>query len=195
MKIIRSDVSREEVVHFYAAYDCRKKRQGIPDPTCWPSGDPGQLDNMLLQHGLKHGVVAGYKLWWLAELEIADLLDCAIVNVSGFPGQSLALLAQRGAVASWIPPGPTEWFDLLSQGGLFPPDWAMILRPSTLTERPAKWYIEDGSGRALCLLQRILRHSEYWRTAYGYIGIMPDEKSAFFSTRPELLARTKPTGA
>ena len=65
----------------------------------------------------------------------------------------------------------------------------MILRPSVKSEYPAKWYIEDGSGRALCLCRRMLRHAEPWRVAYGYLGVIPDEKSNFMRSHPELAGR------
>ncbi|HLW88420.1 MAG TPA: hypothetical protein VKR57_07980 [Terriglobales bacterium] len=55
-----------------------------------------------------------------------------------------------------------------------------------MSERPAKWYLEDGSGRGLALLQRILRYSEFGRTAWAYIGHEPDERSTFIKSHPEL---------
>jgi len=51
----------------------------------------------------------------------------------------------------------------------------------------AKWYIEDGSGRALALLQRMLIHQELWHTAWAYIGTIPDEDSDFIQKHPDLL--------
>jgi hypothetical protein len=65
-------------------------------------------------------------------------------------------------------------------------DSALIVRPSVRSEEPAKWYIEDGSGRALALLQRILRYGESGRTAWVYLGREPDERSTFIASRPEL---------
>ncbi len=68
-----------------------------------------------------------------------------------------------------------------------PREWALILRPAIATERPAKWYIEDGSGRILALLQRMLIHQEFWRIAWAYIGTIPDDGSHFIQEHPELL--------
>ncbi len=58
------------------------------------------------------------------------------------------------------------------------------MRPVLKSEAPAKWYLEDGSGRALALLQRILRYGEAGRTAWAYLGHEPDERSAFFKLHP-----------
>lgn len=62
----------------------------------------------------------------------------------------------------------------------------MIIRPSVRSEEPAKWYIEDGSGRALALLQRVLRNGEMYRTGWAYVGLEPDIRSSFIASRPEL---------
>jgi hypothetical protein len=62
----------------------------------------------------------------------------------------------------------------------------MIIRPSVKSEAPAKWYIEDGSGRALALLQRVLRNGEMYRTSWSYVGLEPDMRSSFIASRPEL---------
>ena len=34
----------------------------------------------------------------------------------------------------------------------------MILRPAVKAESPAKWYVEDGSGRAVCFFRRLIAH-------------------------------------
>lgn len=147
MNVIRVDVTREEVIKFYVAYDCRKKTDTQPsDLLDWHWHDPKALDAKLAQHNLKKGVVAAYRLWWFIELSAADLLDSAIVGhvFDGQP-QALSLLLARGVIDEWVPQGQPEWLDHLKRGKLFPRDWAMILRPSTVTERPAKWYLEDGT--------------------------------------------------
>ena len=76
---------------------------------------------------------------------------------------------------------------VLSSAHDFPREWALILRSAVASKRPAKWYLEDGSGRALALLRRILTHQEPWRTAWAYLGVIPDERAGFIRTRPELL--------
>ncbi len=194
MKVIRADVTREQVVRFYVAYDRRKNCQPPPaDLANWPWDNPEGLDGKLSDNGLKVGVLAAYKLWWFVELSLEDLLDCAIVNhiFKGQP-QALSLLFTRGVVETWKPIGDKEWYAPLEGGGSFPPAWAMIMRPSVRSEQPAKWYVEDGSGRALCLVRSMLRRAESWRVAYGYLGVVPDGRSSFIQSRPELAACVGP---
>ena len=188
MKTLRAPLDRQEAVRFYVGYDCRKKLRPLPrDLADWNWDDPDDLDARLERHGLKPGAVSAYKLWSFVELCVLDLLHCAIARhvFKGQP-QVLSLLAARGAVETWKPQGLPEWFDSLQAGDAFPQEWAMILRPSTVTEQPAEWYVEDGTGRALCFLQRVLGHAESRRVAYAYLGVVPDESSNFIRSRPEL---------
>ncbi len=189
MKLLRR-CHREEVTRFCVEYDRRKKGQpALSDLDSWAWHDARGLESKLREHDLKPDVLPAYTSWWFIELSVADLLECAIVNHI-FPGhpQQLSLLLLRGLVDSWQPDGTPEWHSPLQQGESFPPEWALLLRPSVKDERPAKWYVDDGSGRALSLLQRILRHSESWRVAFAYLGWLPDEKAAFIQSHPELRA-------
>lgn len=132
-----------------------------------------------------------YLRWWLVQMDLADLLDSAIASdINTFKGhpQCLGQLAARGLINIWQPSSSPEWWEPLSSGTAFPREWALIVRPSTNTERPAKWYIDDGSGRALALLRRMLTHQGTWRCAWAYLGIIPDAQATFMRTRPELLA-------
>jgi hypothetical protein len=193
LKPIRLDVGREEVLRFYVGYDCRKKKIPVPpDLGQWDYRDPRLLDIKLRQHQLKPGVVAAYKVWSFVELATADLLDCAIVK-DVFKNQPQALSRiPTSVLAGWTPNGRPEWFDALKRGDPFPSEWAMIMRPSTVSEHPAKWYIEDGTGRALCLLQRNLTDPGPRRVAYAYVGLVADKQSEFFASRPELLRPPQP---
>lgn len=139
--------------------------------------------------GLKKGVAAAYRTWALATLGISDLLDCAVVNQI-FPGepQALGQLVLRGKLAEWLPKGAPSWWRLLANGSDLDAEAALILRPALKGEAPAKWYLEDGSGRALALVQRILRYGEMSRTAWAYVGGTPDEGSAFIRSHSELRA-------
>jgi len=84
-------VTREEVVRFYAIYDCRKKkRDHDPDLDTWPWSNPDGIDQKLNDHGLKHGVLAAYRIWRQVKFDFADLLECAVVNHI-FPGESQTL--------------------------------------------------------------------------------------------------------
>jgi hypothetical protein len=188
MRVERDDVTREETIRFYAAYDCGKKKRTIPaDINEWPWDDPEALDEKLHGSGLKKGVPAAYRTWKLVEFDVGDILESAIVDQI-FPNepQALGQLVLRGRVAEWLPNGAPEWWREIGNGSELGAESALILRPSVRSEGPAKWYIEDCSGRALAFLQRILRYGEHGRTAWAYLGNQPDERRAFIRSHPEL---------
>jgi hypothetical protein len=187
----RENVTREEVIRFYVRYDWSKKKPKDvepPDMEKWPWNDPNGIDQKLRDNGLKDGVLAAYRKWKLVELSVADLLECAVVD-SIFPRepQALGQLALLGKLAEWLPTGAPEWWRLIGNGSGLDVESALIVRPAIKSEAPAKWYIEDGSGRALALLQRILRYGETGRTARAYLGHEPDELSPFMKDHRELM--------
>jgi hypothetical protein len=190
MRVEREAVTREDVVRFYVAYD-RSRKGGPPlsDLDTWLWGDPGGIDRKLAENDLKDGVMAAYRTWRFVEFGVADLLECAVVN-SIFPGepQALGQLALRGKLAVWLPIGAPGWWPLIRNGSDLDAESALIVRPAVKSEAPAKWYLEDGSGRAIALLQRILRYGEVGRTAWAYLGDDPDDHSAIIKSRPELKA-------
>jgi len=145
------------------------------------------LDRRLEEAGLKKGVLAAYRTWDFVTVGISDLLESAVVN-DIFPGepQALGQLVLRGKLAEWLPKGAPNWWHAVVSGESLGGEAALILRPALKSEAPAKWYAEDGSGRALALVQRILRHGETWRTASAYVGKTPDEYSEFIRLHPEL---------
>jgi hypothetical protein len=187
--VIENAVRRRDVITFYVHYDCHKKQRApITSLDTWPWDSPDGLDECLVSSRLKAGVLPAYRRWWLVELDLADLLECAIVNhILHEHPQALGQLVGRGVLETAVPPGNPEWWEPLSSGREFPREWALILRPAVSSERPAKWYLEDGSGRALALLRRVLVHQEPWRTVWAYLGVVPDERAAFMRTHPELL--------
>jgi len=191
VKIIRTNVSRCEVIEAYAAYDRAKKHlPDISDFACWEWQDASEIDLRLANANLKHGVLSAYKLWWFVELSASDLLSCAIVNhIFADQSQVVSAIVLSGLLPGWSPPDPhPDWYATLEEGGELGPGAPLILRPALRAERPATWYIEDGSGRALCLVRRILRFAEFWRVAYAYVGIVPDHDSPFVSSHRELTA-------
>jgi hypothetical protein len=190
MRVERDNVTREEVIRFYAAYDRRKKGQPpLSDLNAWPWDDPDGIERKLADSRLKVDVLAAYRTWRLVKFSVADLLECAIVNHI-FPRepQALGQLILLGRLAEWLPIGNPEWWQLIGNGSELDVDSALIVRPALKSEGPAKWYLEDGSGRALALLQRILRYGEVGRTAWAYLGQEPDENSAFIKSHLELKA-------
>jgi len=194
MRIERSEVSRRDLIIFYAKYDCQKKSKSLPsDLESWSWDDPDGLDQRLRAAHLKCGVLSGYRSWSLVELCVADLLECAIVNQI-FPRepQALGRLLLRGRLAEWIPDRAADWWHQIGEGTLLGPESAFIIRRALSSEAGAKWYIEDGSGRAITLLQRILRYGEFGRTAWAYIGCEPDERSDFIKQNSELAGPLTP---
>jgi len=184
----RSDVSREGLIRFYVAYDWGKKKQGPPpDMDDWPWSDAHGLDQRLKSHGLKYGVPTAFLTWRLVRFGLMDLLQCAIVDQI-FPTETRALgqIVLRGKLAEWIPSGTPAWWPLIGSGSELAKESALIMRPALPCETPAKWYVEDGSGRALALLQRMLRYGEIDRLAWAYVGLEPDEQSKFIQDHPQL---------
>jgi hypothetical protein len=189
MRIIKERVTRRDVITFYVGYDRQKKGEpAIEDIETWSWDDPEGIDEQLKSNHLKPGVLSAYRMWQLIQVDLIDIMDCAIVNhiFKGHP-QTLGRLVGLGLIESWKPKDNPEWWKPLSSGYDIPQEWALILRPACANERPAKWYIEDGSGRTLALLQRMLIHQEPWHTAWAYIGAIPDEGSRFIQEHPELL--------
>lgn len=59
MKVKRDDVTRQEVIRFYAKYD-QCKKGGLPPPSDmeeWNWDDPRELDRRLKENKLKDGVL------------------------------------------------------------------------------------------------------------------------------------------
>ena len=154
MRIIKERVTRRDVITFYVGYDRRKKRQpAIGDLHTWPWDNPGAIDERLRNNCLKSGVLSAYRMWQLIQLDFIDIMDCAIVDhiFKGHP-QALGRLVGRDLIETWRPQDDPEWWEPLSSGCDMPQEWALILRPAVANEHPARWYIEDGSGRAPALI-------------------------------------------
>jgi hypothetical protein len=194
-------LNRKDVITAYVNYDARKKNNPIPKNLAdWPWSDPNALDFELSRCKLfKHGIITGYKTWQEVQLSRLDLLNCAVVNdmFRDFHSPSehlprvLNKLIHHPVFRQWKPDRPTEWYEWLESGKPFPDDWPLILRPAVRSEAPAKWYIEDGSGRAVCFLRRLCNHPEENGTAVGYLGVEPDFGSKFMQQRfRELLIQT-----
>ena len=189
MEIIRT-CSRRELFTFYLS---REREKGniisINDIDC---NDPHAIDRFFRASRLKEGVIPGYKQWKYVRLFKEDFLQCAIVNHI-FQGQRLlSALCTTKEFHEWKPHKQTAWFDYIEQMtdiAAYPEKWALIIRPALPTEEGARWYVEDGSGRSICFLRRLLRLGKDG-FAYAYIGMEPDEKSEWIHTKmPELLHR------
>jgi hypothetical protein len=181
--------SRRQVIQSYVTYDARKKGRSAPDLDSWQWDNADALDAALRTHEFKPGVLAGYLWWDLILIGRDELLRCAIWNgIDVFRGksQALSILCIDPAFRNWQPKHSTEWFDVIEHGG-YDPTWIFILRPALASESPARWYIEDGTGRGICLLRRLLRNPDDTTTVAAFVGIIPDAASAFIQQHPELL--------
>ena len=191
MNVVEVGISRQRVIETYVRYDAKKKNKPPIDFEHWNWDDANSLDEKLQAAGYKFGVISGYIIWNLVQLSYDDLGECAIVNCifKGLP-QTLGELTNFPAFDNWKPDKPPEWFETLEAGGNFPKEWAMILRPSVACEKPAKWYVEDGSGRAICFFRYLVRQKDQGRSAFGYLGIEIDPSSNFMkNTFGELYRR------
>ncbi len=194
-------LTRKDVITAYVSYDARKNNNPIPKNfSDWPWSDPNALDIELSRHKFKSGIITGYKTWQEVQLSRLDLLDCAVVNhiFSNFHSPSEQLprvlnkLIHHPVFRHWKPNKSTEWYERLESGKPFPDDWPLIIRPAVSSEAPAKFYIEDGSGRAVCFLRRLCNHPEESGAAMGYLGIEPDFGSNFMQQHfRELLIQRK----
>ena len=183
-------ITRRELVELYIRYDARKKNGVVPpDLSEWDWSSADAIDAGLAANGFKSGVIAGYTSWRAVELDRAELSRCAIVS-GIFPTlpRVLGQLPGYAAFDKWKPNHDVEWFEPLESGAEYPRKWPLILRPSIAIERPATWYLEDGSGRAICFFRHLVRSGNDLKRAFGYVGATPDLRSTFMrQTFPSLL--------
>jgi hypothetical protein len=183
-------IPRRDLIILYVHYDARKKGRPVPvdiDSWNWSSADA--LDENLRANRLKNGIVAGYTKWRPIELRRHELARCALVSGILPPTLPRVLGSLKlHEIEQWSPDRSTEWYAPLERGEPYPRDWPLILRPAVVAERPAEWYVEDGSGRALCLYRRLVRNPADKATAPGFLGAIPDPSRTFMRNRfPQLL--------
>ena len=192
-------LSRRELIEAYLKYEAPKPKKNLAAPSDideWDWTNPNAIDQKLESNRFKYGIISGFKWWQRVALFREDLLKCAIVN-DIFPGKSQVLsnLVSLPDFWSWRPDRQAEWYDRLNGGGPFSREWALILRAAVSSECPAVWYIEDGGGRAVCFLRRLIRENDQTSVACGYLGEDPDSSSEFMTSRYlELLSRAEGRG-
>lgn len=180
MKVIQGDVERRVVVEAYARYDCSKKSSSLPDFATWDWSRADAIDSEMRQSGLKCGVPAGYLRWAKVEIALVDLRECAVV-ANLFPGQSrkLGCVERAGGLVGWRPNRETAWHQKIVAGQTFLEGAPLLLRPAVSGEFPARWYIEDGSGRAVSFLANQSQFRPGQTLAIGYLGQQADLQSSF----------------
>jgi hypothetical protein len=163
MRVTQQDVGRRTVIETYAGYDCSKKNRPLPDFESWDWSSADVIDSELCCAGLKCGVLAAYLLWDRVELTLSDLRECAVLDRI-FPGQlrKLGDIEQTGCVLDWksrrdCNSKDPAWYVPICSGRALDETEPLILRPAVESEKPARFYVEDGSGRAIALLQNHTR--------------------------------------
>lgn len=177
MRILRL-AQRSEVIGCYLAREGRRQQSVAADAEIFDFDDCNAMDRWLKRRRLKHGVITGFRRWVLVTLAWEDLLECAVVEriSRGSSERSLGALWSCGFLKDWEPITPNpHWHDLIVAGEPLPPSEALIMRPA-LPSEGARFYVEDGSGRAAYL---VAHRPCTDVVAYGYIGFDPDPSSAW----------------
>ena len=181
--IRKQHIERRVVIEAYAKYDCSKKHRPVPDFLAWDWSQANIIDAEMSRANLKTGVPAGYLLWDEIEVTTPVLRECAVHSVI-FPKQSRKLgLIGDSELLDWKLKCDKPWYEGIARGGKLDDAAPMLLRPATRGESPARWYIEDGSGRAIAFVanQQIFDPSR--TLAIGYLGRNPDPNSSFMQEK------------
>ena len=189
MRVIKENVDRRTIIEAYGRYDCSKKGLQAPNFEGWNWTDADTIDRGMCYAKLKTGIPAGYLAWDEVEVSIPDLRECAVVS-SIFPGkaQALGILERAGELAGWKPDRPTSWYERIASGQTLDEPAPLLLRPAVRSEFPARWYVEDGSGRVTAFLANPTLFGASQTIATGYLGRVPDSNSSIMREKfPELL--------
>ena len=186
METIRTGVRRREVIESYAKYDYGKKHPDIPVPEFeqWDWSNADVIDASMRESNLKR-VPAGFELWDEVSLTVQDLRECAVYDAInrklGTPMRMLGDLYTCGFLQDWEPTSKRDWYDSISKGMVTDHIGPMLLRDAVRCESPAKWYIEDGSGRGTAFVKHGLRFNPSEIVAVGFLGKTIDPGSSFMS--------------
>jgi hypothetical protein len=198
MQTIRTEVSRRDVIENYAKYDYRKKHSSLsaPDFEQWDWSNADAIDAFMCESGLKKGVPAGFELWDEVSLTVDDLRECAVVDgINKKLGTNMRMLGDldaQGFLQEWQPPSHRDWYVSISSGTLPDDIGPMLLRPAVRCESPAKYYIEDGSGRGAALVKHGSLFNPSAVVAVGFLGKTIDRESRFMFEHLRELLRPRP---
>lgn len=195
LRVIERDISRETVIQTYARYDSSKKGLQTPDFATWDWSGADMIDREMCHAGLKKGVPAGYVRWDKVQLTISDIRQCAVEGgiFAGQPQRELGLIEHSGGLREWeaklfqhlkdrgsrLP----SWYDQIKQGRALDETAPLLLRPAVRSESPARWYIEDGSGRAITFVASQGLFEPLQIVAIGYLGQELDAHSSFMHAK------------
>ena len=193
MKTIETNIERKFVINEYLRYDAFKKNKPLPNTENWWWHDPNALDIELCQHGYKHGILAGYLLWSKVSLTIEDFRKCAVVNSIAPEEKERRDLGYLEHTIELRPKEYHTWIDKIINCETFCENEPFILRRAVQNEYDAKWYLEDGSGRAAAIIAKAKEYQNKYGLehpiAFGYLGTKPDLESYFMRSKfPSLLS-------
>lgn len=192
-------MDRRAVIDEYIRYDSSKKGIPPPDTSKWDWSTANTIDAALSAAHYKHGIPAGFTEWVRVSLTVDDLRECAVVDTISSELASgtrdLGTLEADGRLAAWRPRSPAPaWLSSLEIGTPLSAEEPLLLRPAVPIEAPAKWYLEDGSGRATAIVANAGRFDSKLPVAYGLLGAVADPSSTFMSSRfKELLSKREAT--
>jgi hypothetical protein len=179
MRIRKQDIGRRTVIEAYARYDCSKTNRPVPAFAAWDWSQADAIDREMECAHLKVGVPAGYLLWDEVEVTMSDLRECA-VDVSIFSGQSRSLgLVSASGFSDWKRGRDNRWYEPIARGLALGEAAPILLRPAVNRESPARWYIEDGSGRSVAFVANQHLFDPLQTLAIGFLGRTPDPRSSF----------------
>jgi hypothetical protein len=189
-------VDRRAVIDEYIRYHSSKKGEPRPDTSNWDWTMADTIDSALRAANFKHGIPAGFTEWVRVSLTVDDLRECAVVDTisselaSG--ARDLGTLEADGRLVAWRPRSPAPaWLKSLELGTPLSAEEPFLLRPTVLSEAPAKWYLEDGSGRATTIVANAGRFDSELPVAYGFLGTVADASSTFMLSRFSELLRNR----
>ncbi len=180
MELIRV-TPRKALLEDYIKKDVEKKEKRMPPDLEFvlDKDDPNIWDAYLKKYGFKYGCMPAFKKWAFTHLSLSDFLSSAIyAGVFKVGYQNINDLYKGGEICSWKPPHENKkWLQLGRPGEVFTEDLAIIMRPAVPSEA-SKWYVEDGSGRVVCYIQKIFKYQEKESCAgFAYVGFDIDINS------------------
>jgi hypothetical protein len=191
MKTIERNVARRTAIEAYVRYDCGKKGLPVPDFAQWDWSAADSVDAEMVSARFKSGIPAGYLQWDKVEVTMSDLRDCAVdvaIFARGKP-RSLWLLERGDEIVRWKPDRQTTWYESISRGQTLEAFAPLMLRPAERGEAPARWYVEDGSGRAIAFVANNTLFDPSQTLATVYLGTVPDPHSSFMKEKFQELLR------
>ena len=175
---------RREVIDHYLRHELNRNSRRRLDTSGLRYDDSNGLDRFLRRKRLKFGVKPGFRKWAFVSVAWDDLMDCAVVErlSSGQRMRNLGALVSSGFLDDWEPvTANPAWHTVIREGLPLPPSLALVLRPAIPSEG-ARYYVEDGSGRAAYLAAHRPNASV---VANAYLGFDPDPSSNWLASNLE----------